>query len=114
MSTPKQHSRITRQISLSSQEDQVIQKRADSAGMPVSSFIKQQALSGSVKTLNLSPLSDHTESIGRIACDVHGIASAPHVDRWLYQADLEKIEGQLDALLTIETDIQQQIRRRIR
>lgn len=82
--------------------------------MPVSSFIKRQALSGSVKTLNLSPLSDHIESIGRIAYDVHGIASAPYVDRWLYQADLEQIEGQLDALLAIEKDIQEQIRRRMR
>lgn len=114
MSTPKQHSRITRQISLSPQEDQLVPTRADRAGMPVSSFIKRQALSGSVKTLNLSSLSDHIDSIGRIACDVHGIASAPHVDRWLYQADLEKIEGHLENLLTIEKDIQEQIRRRIR
>jgi len=114
MSVPKQHSRVIRQISFSPQEDQVIQNRARSAGMSISSFLKRQVLSGSVKTFNLDPLSNHVETIGRIAHDVQIIASMPHPDRWLYQADWEKIEDQLDTLLTLEKDIQEQIRRRIK
>ena len=114
MGVSKQSNRITRQISLSPQEDLALQKRANSAGMPVSSFIKRQALSGSVKALNLAPLSDHVDEIGRIARDIRVIASTPHSDRWLYQADWEQIEDQLNALLAIEKDIQEQIRRRMR
>ena len=114
MSISKQRPRISRQISLSPQEDQLIRTRAARAGMSVSAFIKRQALSGSIKTLNLAPLSDHAETIGRIAQNIQIFSSAPHPDRWLYQADWEQIEDQLDTLLTIEKEIQEQIRRRMR
>jgi len=114
MSTQKQRSRIVRQISLSPQENQTLQKRAESAGMPVSPFIKRQALSGSVKVLNLPPLSNHADVIGKIAHDVRIIVSTPHPDRWLYQADLEKIEDSLDSLLIVEKNIQEEIRHRMK
>lgn len=103
-----------RYIRLSEQEDQIVREKASTAGMSVSSFIKRAALSKTIKVFDIPILSQHIVSIGGIAHDIHVAISLPHQDRWLYQADLERIEDKLDQLLAIETDIQTSLRKNMR
>lgn len=105
---------VTHHIRLSPQEDQILRSRAGQAGMALSPFIKQMALHGSVKILNLAPLTQHILILGDIAHDIRKAVSTPHPDRWLYQADLEGIEEKLTEMLRIEKDIQANIRHKIK
>ena len=82
--------------------------------MTVTSFIKRAALSNTIKILDMPVLSQHIVSIGEIANGIHAATSLSHPDRWLYQADLERIEDKLDQLIAIETDIQESIRRKMK
>ena len=115
MSSPDKRPYVARRcISLSEQEDQRLRKRAESAGMTVTAFIKRAALSNTIKILDMPIISQHVIAIGTIANDIHAATSFPHPDRWLYQADLERIEDTLDQLIAIESDIQESIRRKMK
>ena len=105
--------RITRHISFTAEENQIIQERAHSVGMEITPFIKQEALHGMAKGFQLCALTQHTIAIAEIAQDIHRVVHTPHPDRWLYQADLERIEDKLDNLLEIEAAILTRLRRRM-
>jgi len=105
---------ITHRIRLSEEENRQLNERASTAGMSVSAFVKRAALSAPIKVLTLSALTQHALAIGEIAHDIHAAAAAPHPDRLLYLADLERIEDKLDQLLQVEQAIQTQIRRRLK
>ena len=104
----------THRIRLSEQEDLQLRERAAGAGMSITAFVKRAALSGPIKVLEFSSLSQHSLAIGEIAHDIHEAVASSHPDRWLYQADLERIEDKLNELIQIECSIQTQIRRRIK
>ena len=111
---PKTDPYISHRIRLSEQENIRLKNRAEKAGMSVSSFIKRAALSAPIKVLTLSALTQHALAIGEIARDIQTAITVPHPDRWLYQADLERIEDKLEQLLAIETDIQTSLRKNMR
>lgn len=105
--------RITRHISFTLEENEMLQKRASAVGMEIAPFIKQQALHGTAKGFRLTPLTQHTITIAEIAQDIRNAVHTPHPDRWLYQADLEAIEDKLEELLQIESTILERVRRRL-
>lgn len=110
----KDGSRVTRHVSFTPKEDSALRKRAEKVGMAVVPFIKREALHGAVKGFALAPLTRHAEAIGEIVRDVKTMASRPHPDRHLYEADLDGINDKLDELLEIEKSIHELLRRRMK
>ena len=71
----------THHIRLSPQEDQLLRKRAEQAGMQLSPFIKRAALHASIKVLDLTPLTQHALVLSDIARDIH--TAAQHIFHFL-------------------------------
>lgn len=98
----KDISHVTRHVSFSKEENELLCHRAAEVGIAVVPFIKHEALRGKVQGFSLSVISQHTESIDNVIRCVREVLSRTHPDRLLYQADLELISDQLQTLIGTE------------
>ncbi len=96
---------ITRHIYFTPDEDRTLRKRAAALTMQLTTYIKQQSLHGKVNGISFEDLTAHEAAIGEILHTIQEFTTRPHPDRWLYQADLEAIEDQLNAIRDIELQI---------
>ena len=102
MAHVKDISRVTRHVSFTKEENELLCRRAAEVGMSVVPFIKREALYGKAHGFSLSVISQHTESIDNVIRCVREVLSRAHPDRLLYQADLELISDRLQTLIDTE------------
>ena len=100
-------------IKFTPQEMRTLEARAERVDMDIKQFIKQSALRKRISGYRLQPLTQHIMKIDEIAKTVKNISITPHMDRWLYEKELETIEKKLDELISVEKSIQDLLRRRI-
>ena len=100
-------------IRFSKEDHELLQSRAAKAGMTLSAYVRACALHSEIKSVDFPVLTQHAVAVGDAVYAIRTACSSPHPDRWLYQADLERIEEKLDNLIIIETDIQNQLRRKL-
>ena len=101
-------------IKFAPQEMRTLEARAERVDMDIKQFIKQSALRKRISGYRLQPLTQHIMAIDEIAKTVKNISIVPHMDRWLYEKELETIDRKLDELISVEKSIQELLRRRIR
>lgn len=101
-------------VSFTAEEISQVEKKANSAGMKVPSYVRQMALTGKVKGYDLTPFQGHTEAIGEVAAAVRDMIALPHPDRWAYEADIERIEDLLVRLVESEQDLIAAMTRRLK
>lgn len=97
-------------INFTAAEEEQIKKKADRVGLPMTEYIRQQALNGSVRGYNVEPVLKHTKVMGDMAKDIRALTSTPHPDRWI----LERIEDLLIDLQKTESDLLSLMRRKMR
>ena len=100
-------------IKVSPQEMNTLEARSERVDMDIKQFIKQSALRKRISGYRLQPLTQHIMAIDEIVRTVKSISVVPHMDRWLYEKDLETIDRKLDELISVEKSIQELLHRRI-
>lgn len=103
---------VTRHVYFSPKENGQIETWAWQAGMEIVPYIRHMALHGIVRSVDLSAVRKHGEQIGEVLRAVRQFTEAPHPDRWLYEADLERLEDKLTELVALETAILQSLQER--
>lgn len=100
-------------LTFTPQEMRILEARAARVDMDIKRFIKQSALRKRISGYRLQPLTQHIMKIDEVAKTVKNISITPHMDRWLYEKELETIGRKLDELISVEKSIQELLRRRI-
>lgn len=95
-------------------EHERVKAAAASVGLPVTSFVRQQALHGKTKGYNMKPLLDHASQLGAVIQSVRKIVDEPNRDRWMYEADLDRIETLLYEIAQQEKDLHEMLMRRLK
>lgn len=100
-------------LTFTPQEMRILEARAARVDMDIKRFIKQSALRKRIGGYRLQPLTQHILAIDEIVKEIRKLAHEPHVERWLYEKELESIDIKVEELIAIEKDIQERLRRRI-
>ena len=93
---------VTHRVSFTAEEDEKIRKEAEKAGLTVTAYIRQKALSGNVRSVDWKRLQLHTEAIQYIAEEVRVYTSDKNPNVWLFATDLDLIAEKLDDLVELE------------
>jgi len=103
--------KITHHIQFSPEDEKKVRAKAEKAGLTVTAYIKSRALNSRVsrKPIRLYPIVDHIETLDKVVEEIRKITTNPHKDRWLYEADLERIDRKLDELLQTEQELVEKI-----
>ena len=103
--------KITHHIQFSPEDEKKIRDKAEQAGMTVTAYIKSKALNSRArrKPIRIYPIVDHIEALDKVVEEIRKITTNPHKDRWLYEADLERIDRKLDELLQTEQELAEKI-----
>ena len=104
----------TRHIGYDDYENKRIEIRAARVGLPVTAYIKKMSLEGSVRGVNMEPILAHTKMLGDLLAAVKEVATRPHEDQWLYEADLERIEDLMNETLESEKLFLEEVKRKLR
>ncbi len=101
-------------VSFSQKEISRIDRKASSVGLTRTAYVRQMALEGKVKGYNLKPFLVHAEAIGEVVAAVRDMIAKEHPDRWAYEADIEKIQEQLQELIESEKNLDEKMTRRLK
>ena len=101
--------RVTRRVSFLAEEDALVERRAEEAGITVPAYIRQQALNGQVVSINWDALREHSSQISRIEEKIMAYLAGRHADVWMYEADLEGIHEELSKIRESEVNLIEQI-----
>ena len=101
-------------VSFSPKEIVSIDRKAASVGLHRPAYIRKMVLEGKVKGYNLKPVLEHSEAIGKVAAAVRDMIAKDYPERWAYEADLEKIQAQLQTLIDSEQKLIDDMTRRLK
>ena len=95
------------------QEVSRVTRKAQSAGLTVTAYVREMALSGKVRGYNPKLLQEHTTAVGEVAAAVRDMLAAPHADRWAYEADIERMEDLLTQLVESERSLIEMMQKKL-
>ena len=94
-----------RRISFSSEEETILQEKAQTVGMTVSGYIRRQALDGSIISIDWNKLQQHTQAINDLSEAFDAYTKNRKTNGLLYMTDLELIHRSLDEVKTLEVQL---------
>lgn len=97
---------VVRRVSFTPEENEVICQRAYAAEMSPAAYIRQQALHGVVQSIDWDALRVHADLLCNVAMDLHlHLDCLTNLERKMLSDVLSIIEGDLNAMLSIEQDV---------
>lgn len=103
MSGTKEKNRVTRAISLTEEEDERIRSRAEAAGMSITAYMRQQALRGTVVSIDWDTLRSHMDIITWLVMELKlYLSDISACERRMFDVELTRIANELEDIRGIE------------